>query len=119
VKDRLHVFLQPGALPDQLRTPCDPPVQRLTVIISDSPPCRKRRQQPRGCRDVHLVGLDLRLAIARVFNEFGTITRATRSSSSLTIACVLHVASLATSSVGANLSAKTRSSSEVVLICPA
>jgi hypothetical protein len=51
------------------------------------------------------------LTIARVFNGFDTTTRETRLSSSRTIACVLHVASIATAAVGERLSAKTRSSS--------
>jgi len=52
-------------------------------------------------------------AIARVFCGFEITTRATRGSSSLAIACVLHVASIATSSLGARLSAKARSPSGV------
>jgi hypothetical protein len=58
-------------------------------------------------------------AIARVFCGLDTTTRATRGAISFTIACVLHIASSATSSVGARLSANTRSSSGVVAIRPA
>jgi len=55
-------------------------------------------------------------AIARVFCGFETTTRATRGSRSLAIACVLQVASIATSSPGAKLSANTRSASGVAAI---
>src|SRR3954454_19059779 len=48
-------------------------------------------------------------AIARVFCGLEITTRATRPSSSLAIACVLQVASSATSSLGARLSANRRS----------
>ena len=58
-------------------------------------------------------------AIARVFCGLDTTTRATRPSSSLAIACVLPVASSATSSLGARLSANARSPSGVAAICPA
>jgi hypothetical protein len=58
-------------------------------------------------------------AIARVFCGLEITTRATRPSSSLAIACVLHVASSATSSLGARLSANRRSPSGVAGICPA
>jgi hypothetical protein len=55
-------------------------------------------------------------AIARVFAGLATTTRATRRSSSRAIACVLPVASSATSSLGAKLSANSRSASGVVAI---
>ena len=60
--------------------------------------------------------LTLASAIARVFCGFETTTRATRGSSSLAIACVLQVASIATSSLAARLSANNLSSSGVVPI---
>jgi hypothetical protein len=46
--------------------------------------------------------------MARVFIGFDTTTLATRGSIARTIACVLHVASIATSSSGPRLSANTR-----------
>ncbi len=55
-------------------------------------------------------------AIARVFIGFETTTRATCRSSSRAIACVLTVASIATSSSGSRLSANSRSASGVTLI---
>ncbi len=58
-------------------------------------------------------------AIARVFCGLEITTRATRPSNSFAIACVLHVASNATSSVGARLSANARNPSGVAGTCPA
>jgi hypothetical protein len=58
-------------------------------------------------------------AIARVFNGFEITTLATREAISRTIACVLHVASTATSSVGNRLSASVPSASGVVATRPA
>jgi len=58
-------------------------------------------------------------AIARVFIGLEITTRATRGAIGRTIACVLHVASIATSSLGSRLSARLRSASGVVATCPA
>jgi len=63
--------------------------------------------------------LTLASAIARVLIGFETTTSATRGSISLAIACVLQVASIATSSVGARLSRNSLSASGVVAIWPA
>jgi hypothetical protein len=57
-------------------------------------------------------------AIARVLAGLATTTRATRPSSSRAIACVLPVASNATSSLSARLSANTRNASGVIAIRP-
>jgi hypothetical protein len=58
-------------------------------------------------------------AIARVLTGLDTTTRATRAANSVAIAYVFPVASNATSSPGARLSANNRSSSGVVPTCPA
>jgi hypothetical protein len=63
--------------------------------------------------------LTLASAIARVFCGLPTTIRATLPRSARTIALVFPVASNATSSVGARLSANTRNASAVIAIWPA
>jgi len=58
-------------------------------------------------------------AIARVFIGLEITTLATLDAISFAIACVLQVASIATSSVGNRLSANARIPSGVVATCPA
>ena len=62
MQDRLHLILQPRALPDDVRPARDLPTQRLGRLISD--PHRRQivgRQQLAEHLRVDLVGLDLRL----------------------------------------------------------
>jgi hypothetical protein len=120
MQDRLNLVLQPGALAHEMRAASDLPPARLRVLVSDPHAGQVvGRQQLREDLRVDLVGLDLRLGDRLVFCGLLTTTRATWPSSSRTIAWVLPVASNATSSVGARLSANSRSASGVVSIRPA
>ncbi len=78
------------------------------------------RQQLRQHLGVDLVGLDLRLGDRPRLHRVGHHhPRHPRLAAAVTIACVLHVASIATSSSGPRLSANIRSASAVRPICPA
>ena len=97
-----------------MRAPGDLAAQRVRLIVSQPHAWQVVGGQQLGeHRGVDLVVLTLASAIARVFWGLEITTLAALPSSSLAIACVLHVASSATSSLGAKLSAKRRNPSGV------
>jgi hypothetical protein len=118
MQNRLHAVLQPGALANDVRAAGDLATPGLGLGVGDPHPGQKAGgQQLRQDRRIDLVGLHARLG-----NRPGLLRIADDDPldcSSLTIACVLPVASSATSSLGARLSANTRSASGVVSIQPA
>jgi hypothetical protein len=71
----MDLVLDPGSLPHQVSAAGDLPTQRPGPIVRQ--PHRRqevRRQQLRENPRVYLVGLDLRLRDARVFDGFDTTT---------------------------------------------
>jgi hypothetical protein len=88
-------------------------------VASSGSPHEGRKPAAKSCARTWastLSVLTLASAIALVLDGFETTTRATWRSSRRAIACVLPVASSATSSLGARLCAKSRSASGVVVI---
>ena len=120
MQDRLDLVLQPRALADDVRAPRDLPPARLRGLVGD--PHRGQvvaGQQLREDRRVDLVGLDLGLGDRPGLLRVADHDPRDLPRSARTIAWVLPVASNATSSLGARLSAKTFSASAVSAICPA
>ena len=114
MQDRLDLVFEPGASDARCSPAVRPDAATRASLVSD--PHRTanspRRAAPRGSR-VDLVGLDLRLGDRAGLLRIGHHHPRDVGPISLTIACVLQVASTATSSSGPRLSQNTRSASAV------
>ncbi len=119
MQDRVDPLLEPRALAHDVRPAGDLAPQGMRLLVGQPARGQKAGGQELGEHlGVDLVVFTFASAIALVFAGFETTTRATWHSNSRAIAWVLQVASSATSSVGARLSAKSLSSSGVVLTWP-
>jgi hypothetical protein len=118
MQDRLNLVLQQGALAHDVHAPRDLAPARLRVLVGHPTTAGNRRAQLREDLSVDLDGLDLGLGDRPGLLGVGH-HHPRHPALEQPHDRVLPVASSATSSLGARLSANTRNAPGVAAICPA